>query len=214
MAWETCCNGHERISRIDIESVRIIPVPCQSSMAKASAAAPCRQRFRQLVLSSNPQRRVGLWLVSLNPWRSDLAARHKLLLAGLGWCGMPERSFADIESGRLDDEPSRLAWWRIHHAAIHKTYPPGPAGRWLIERLAARLTQPRALFKKFKSHQSQGPRTVARRVRRAVRGDDALLSWSSCSRPRLSKPRWTRRLRRAEEMRELRSRCSWCECVS
>ena len=58
----------------------------------------------QLVLSEQPagaNRDIGV--VSLKTWRiSDQVARHKLLLAGLGWCGMPEPIVrADIESGRL-----------------------------------------------------------------------------------------------------------------
>jgi len=93
------------------------------------------------VLSEQPaaeSRDFGV--VSLNTWRiGDQAARHKLLLAGLGWGGMPEPIVcADIETGRLVrlDLPD----WRggeYTMQAIHKTdTPPGPAGRWLIERLA------------------------------------------------------------------------------
>jgi DNA-binding transcriptional LysR family regulator len=148
-------NGHARIGvgnllhmdmtgfrRIDIESVRIIPVVAPSHpLAKASAASPLQASdFVQLVLSEQPateSRDFGV--VSLNTWRiGDLAARHKLLLAGIGWCGMPEPIVrADIESGRL--VRLNLPDWRGgEHTlqAIHKTdTPPGPAGRWLIERL-------------------------------------------------------------------------------
>ena len=96
--------------------------------------------FVQLVLSEQPaaeSRDFGV--VSLNTWRiGDQAARHKLLLAGLGWGGMPEPIVrADIETGRL--VRLNLPDWRGgEHTmqAIHKTdTPPGPAGRWLIERL-------------------------------------------------------------------------------
>jgi len=148
-------NGHARIGvgnllhmdmtgfrRIDIESVRIIPVVAPSHpLAMASAAAPLQASdFVQLVLSEQPtteSRDFGV--VSLNTWRiGDLAARHKLLLAGIGWCGMPEPIVrADIESGRL--VRLNLPDWRSEEhtlQAIHKTdTPPGPAGRWLIERL-------------------------------------------------------------------------------
>ena len=76
---------------------------------------------------------------ALNTWRiGDQAARHKLLLAGIGWGGMPEPIVrADIERGRL--VRLNLPDWRggeYTMQAIHKIdTPPGPAGRWLIERL-------------------------------------------------------------------------------
>ena len=148
-------NGHARIGvgsqlhmemtgfrRIDIESVKVIPVAAPSHpLAKASEAAPGQAGdFVQLVLSDQPageSRDFGV--VSLNTWRiGDQAARHKLLLAGLGWGGMPEPIVrADIETGKL--VRLNLPDWRGgEHTlqAIHKTdTPPGPAGRWLIERL-------------------------------------------------------------------------------
>jgi DNA-binding transcriptional LysR family regulator len=130
------------LRRIDIESVRIIPVAAPSHpLALANEALSLQARdFVQLVLSEQPAsegRDFGV--VSLNTWRiGDLAARHKLLLAGIGWCGMPEPTVrADIESGRLVrlDLPD----WRGGEytlQAIHKIdTPPGPAGRWLIEKL-------------------------------------------------------------------------------
>jgi DNA-binding transcriptional LysR family regulator len=130
------------LRRIDIEAVRVIPVAAPSHpLALANEAAPPQARdFVQLVLSEQPageSRDFGV--VSLNTWRiGDQAARHKLILAGLGWGGMPEPIVrADIEAGRL--VRLNLRDWRggeLPMQAIHKTdTPPGPAGRWLIERL-------------------------------------------------------------------------------
>ncbi|UVK36637.1 LysR family transcriptional regulator [Mesorhizobium sp. AR10] len=149
-------NGHARIGvgselhmdmtgfrRTDIDSVRIIPVAAPSHpLARASeAAAPSQASdFVQLILSEEPaaeSRDFGV--VSLNTWRiGDQAARRKLLIAGLGWSGMPEPIVrSDIESGRLVQ--LNLPDWRggeYTMQAIHKTdTPPGPAGRWLIEKL-------------------------------------------------------------------------------
>jgi len=149
-------NGHARIGvgtelhmdmtgfcRVAIKGVQLIPVAAPNHpLAKASGAAPPPARdFVQLVLSEQPtaeSRDYGV--VGLNIWRiGDLSARHKLLLAGLGWSGMPEPIVrADIESGRL--VRLNLPDWRggeYAMQAIHMTAtPPGPAGRWLIERLA------------------------------------------------------------------------------
>jgi DNA-binding transcriptional LysR family regulator len=128
--------------RIDIEGVRIIPVaaPGHPLAQPSEAAAPQARDFVQLVLSeqhAGASRDFGV--VSFNTWRiSDQATRHKLLLAGLGWCGMPEPIVrADLEAGRLVQ--LNLPDWRggeYAMQAIHKTdTPPGPAGRWLIEKL-------------------------------------------------------------------------------
>jgi len=129
--------------RIDIAGVRVIPVASPSHpLASAREATALEARdFVQLVLSEQPagaSRDFGV--VSLNTWRiSDQAIRRKLLIAGLGWCGMPEPMVrADIETKRL--VRLNLPDWRggeypMH--IIHKTdTPPGPAARWLIERLA------------------------------------------------------------------------------
>lgn len=130
--------------RIDLKGVQIIAVAAPGHpLARASESEtdpPQARNFVQLVLSeqlSGAGRDFGV--VSLNTWRiNDQAARHKLLLAGLGWCGMPEPIVrADIESGRL--ARLNLPDWRGGEytlQAIHKIdTPPGPAGRWLIERL-------------------------------------------------------------------------------
>jgi DNA-binding transcriptional LysR family regulator len=110
--------------------------------------------FVQLVLSEQPAAKSrDFAVVSLNTWRiGDQAARHKLLLAGIGWSGMPEKIVrADIEAGRL--VRLNLPDWRggeytLH--AIHKTdTPPGPAGRWLIERLVTLSDVPEAPTQKI-----------------------------------------------------------------
>ena len=134
--------------RTDLEAVRIIPVAAPDHpLARADGAGARRaERYVQLVLSERPPvdgRDFGV--VSLNNWRiGDLAAKHALLLAGLGWGGMPEPAVrADLESGRL--VKLNLGNWRGGEhdlQAVHKVdTPPGPAGRWLIERLST-LTDP------------------------------------------------------------------------
>jgi len=138
-------------SRIDIKGVRVIPVAAPSHpLAQARQAAPLQARdFVQLVLSEQPATESrDFAVVGLNTWRiGDLNARHKLLVAGLGWSGMPEPMVrADIESGRL--VRLNLRDWRggeYTMQAIHKTdTPPGPAGRWLIDRLVTLSDRPEA----------------------------------------------------------------------
>jgi DNA-binding transcriptional LysR family regulator len=74
-------------------------------------------------------------------WRlGDLFAKHAFLLKGLGWGGMPLHAVKeDLREGRLaklsiEDLPEEgliLAMSAVYLTAN----PPGPAGRWLIERL-------------------------------------------------------------------------------
>jgi DNA-binding transcriptional LysR family regulator len=129
--------------RTQIEGVQLIPVAAPGHpLAKASEAAPLPARhFVQLVLSEQPGAKgQDYGVVSPNTWRiGDLSTRHKFLLAGLGWSGMPEPIVrADIESGRL--VRLNLPDWRGGEYAMQAIYmtdtPPGPAGRWLIGRLA------------------------------------------------------------------------------
>jgi DNA-binding transcriptional LysR family regulator len=126
----------------DITGVRMIPVavPDHPLASESEAAAPRPRDYVQLVLSDHPAREgQEFGVVSLNTWRvGDITARHKLLLAGLGWGGMPEPMVrADIEARRL--VRLDLRDWRGGEYVlqlVHKAEtPPGPAGRWLIERL-------------------------------------------------------------------------------
>jgi DNA-binding transcriptional LysR family regulator len=69
-----------------------------------------------------------------------LFAKHAFLLKGLGWGGMPVHAVQqDLNDGRLvklaiedmPDEGLSLPMQAIYVTAK----PPGPAGRWMIERL-------------------------------------------------------------------------------
>ena len=79
--------------------------------------------------------------MSPSTWRlSDLFAKHAFLLNGLGFGGMPLHTVRqDLKSGKLVElniegvPPSGLIL--PMHAVYQTTVPPGPAGRWLIERL-------------------------------------------------------------------------------
>jgi DNA-binding transcriptional LysR family regulator len=97
----------------------------------------------QLVITDRTELSGGREFGVLSPttWRlADLFAKHAFLLNGLGWGGMPlhvvER---DLAAGRLvalaiEDVPSEGLLLAM--AAVYPTAaPPGPAGRWLIERL-------------------------------------------------------------------------------
>ena len=100
-------------------------------------------RHVQLVLTDRSELSAGREFGVFSPrtWRlADLGAKHAFLLNGLGWGGMPALAVADdIAAGRLvaleveDLPPGGLI---LEMAAVWPAdAPPGPAGRWLIERL-------------------------------------------------------------------------------
>jgi DNA-binding transcriptional LysR family regulator len=97
----------------------------------------------QLVLTDRSELTAGREFGVLSPitWRlSDLFAKHAFLLKGLGWGGMPVHAVQeDLAAGRLAPlaiEDLTAGELMLPMSAAYLTAnPPGPAGRWLIERL-------------------------------------------------------------------------------
>jgi len=97
----------------------------------------------QLVLTDRSKLTAGreFGVFSPNTWRlGDLFAKHAFLLKGLGFGGMPLHAVEqDLRDGRLvrlaiEDIPEEGL--TLPMSAVFLTArPPGPAGRWLIERL-------------------------------------------------------------------------------
>jgi DNA-binding transcriptional LysR family regulator len=97
----------------------------------------------QLVLTDRSELTAGREFGVMSPftWRlGDLFAKHAFLLKGLGWGGMPVHTVKqDLLEGRLaklsiQDLPEEAMILPMS-AAYLTAKPPGPAGRWLIERL-------------------------------------------------------------------------------
>jgi DNA-binding transcriptional LysR family regulator len=140
----------DALERRSIGEVRLIPVAAPTHpLAREQASAPgpigsarlCDEI--QLVLTDRTALTDGqdFGVLALRTWRlGDLGAKHALLLAGLGWGNMPAGVVADdLAAGRLVQ--LRVAEAPEHHyplGLIHRIdTPPGPAGAWLAERLAA-----------------------------------------------------------------------------
>jgi DNA-binding transcriptional LysR family regulator len=97
----------------------------------------------QLVLTDRSELTAGREFGVMSPltWRlGDLFAKHAFLVKGLGWGGMPSHAVRqDLQEGRLirlaiEDLPEESLILQM--SAVYLTAkPPGPAGRWLIERL-------------------------------------------------------------------------------
>ena len=100
-------------------------------------------KHTQIVLTDKSELSAGREFGVISPatWRlADLFAKHHFLLNGLGWGGMPLHAVRkDLENGRLsvlpieDVPPDGLI---LPMSVVWQTKsPPGPAGRWFIERL-------------------------------------------------------------------------------
>jgi DNA-binding transcriptional LysR family regulator len=131
----------ERLGAISIVMVAARDHP----LAAIEGVVPRRElaAHTQLVLTDRSDLSTGREFGVMSPlnWRlADLFAKHAFLLSGLGWGGMPTHVVdADLAEGRLvrlqiEDVPKDGLV--LPMSAIHlKATPPGPAGRWLIERL-------------------------------------------------------------------------------
>jgi DNA-binding transcriptional LysR family regulator len=114
-------------------------------LASSKGLLPTRELARhvQLVLTDRSERTKGREYGVLSPktWRlADLGAKHGFLRAGLGWGGMPLHLVQpDLASGALvqiEIEEAPTKDFLMPMSAVYRTdSPPGPAGRWLIDRL-------------------------------------------------------------------------------
>lgn len=101
----------------------------------------------QLVLSDPVEGDSGHYgLASARRWRFvDLGRRLDFLVAGFGWCRMPEHVVADacasgsLKSFEIADDPTPAGGLTIY-AAHRRDDLPGPAGRWLLDDLRRRMT--------------------------------------------------------------------------
>jgi len=100
-------------------------------------------RHAQLVLTDRSKLSEGrsIGVMSSSTWHlGDLFAKHAFLISGLGFGGMPVHTVAkDIAEGRLVElliEEAPPGGLPLPMFAIYREgEPPGPAGRWMIERL-------------------------------------------------------------------------------
>ena len=135
----------------EVDSERLLNVPMMTvvspthELAKGKAVLATRQleRHVQLVLTDRTTLSEGRSFGVMSPltWRlADLGAKHAFLKAGFGWGHMPvDMVKADVEAGSLVQiqiENFQPATPPIAMFAVYrKDAPPGPAGRWFIDRL-------------------------------------------------------------------------------
>jgi DNA-binding transcriptional LysR family regulator len=130
-----------------LTTIRMVPVVATSHPLAAEPSPLRRDQIEphvQLVLTDRtPLNQINAGVISHRIWRfADLTTRLDFLLAGFGWCNMPEHMVAShITAGRI--KRLRLAENDGFDIPIHVAHErgrtPGRAGRWLIEDLRHRL---------------------------------------------------------------------------
>ena len=143
----------EDIVALALLRARLLPVVAPmhplAQLGRAAARADMEDHV-QLVLS-DPSAPEGpsYGIVSPKVWRFvDLGRRLDFLLAGLGWCRLPENLAAPfLDDGRLlrlpiDDDPAAAAGSLTVYAAHMRDRPLGRAGTWLLNDLQTRFAMP------------------------------------------------------------------------
>lgn len=141
------------LARERLVSFGFVPVAAANHPLAQLAGSLSREQLAehtQLILTDRSTLSAGqqFGVLTSRIWRlADLGAKHAFLRAGLGWGGMPYPMVrADLEAGRLIElDIDHDLWPRDHQMAMfalhRRDLPPGPAGRWLIERLHDRARQ-------------------------------------------------------------------------
>lgn len=128
---------------LGVPAVAVVAPGHPLAAAKGAIMRAEAARHVQLVLTDRSNLTQGRDYGVLSPhvWRlADLGAKHAFLRAGLGWGNMPLHMVEqDLDSRalvRLELETHPLLGTGFSmHAIFMKDQPPGPAGRWFIDRL-------------------------------------------------------------------------------
>lgn len=132
---------------LDINLVPVVSIDHPLAQLDRPATRTDLAGHVQLVLS-DPSTSDGpsYGVVASRPWRFvDLSRRLDFLLAGMGWCRMPERLVAPhLASGRLvpliiEDDPAGAKGSLTISAAYLRDRPLGRAGSWLLDNLQAQF---------------------------------------------------------------------------
>lgn len=140
---------YDALERVSVGSLRMVPVAAPShSLASpppgGHSPGAGRQHIQLVVYDRSPLTAGRDFSVTGNrTWRlADLACKHMLLKAGIGWGMMPLWMVADdVQTGRLVqlDMPDRVAFDYLVDVIYRIDTPPGPAAAWLMERFGQQV---------------------------------------------------------------------------
>ncbi|WP_394831318.1 LysR family transcriptional regulator [Pendulispora rubella] len=130
--------------RIRLKAV-VAPHHALARLARPATRADLEQHVQLVLSDTAAPSGESYGLLSARLWRFvDLGRRLDFLLAGFGWCRMPEHIVAaPIASAQLvpleiSDDPTPRDALTIY-AAHRRDHILGPAGRWLLDTLQSRL---------------------------------------------------------------------------
>lgn len=146
-------NVSDELASVAMDAIQLVPVAAPThrlTLLQQQGRQPLEDEdlrdHLQLVLTDRSELTKGRdkGVVSVRTWRlADLGAKHAMLLAGMGWGNMPLHMVSsDLEAGRLVELeiarwPKRAGPLMIPIVMVHRQdRPPGPAGTWLLGRLA------------------------------------------------------------------------------
>ncbi|WP_337266859.1 LysR family transcriptional regulator [Oryzifoliimicrobium ureilyticus] len=143
----------ENDDRLEIERIGhsfMLPVAAQdhplAMLNRPLALADVREETQLVVTdASGLTKGRDFNVLSYHTWRvGDIATKHELIRNGLGWGGLPAAVVRDdLRSGRLVHldlkayEQGEYPLYAIHRRA----FPPGPAGRWMIDQFREILSR-------------------------------------------------------------------------
>lgn len=113
------------------------------SIKHAIADAPLREHTNIVLSTHGPDMADATNSLSGDVWRiNDSEVRRELVRAGLGWARMPLHQIEnDLKRGLLVKIPTKR--WKRKNTLVElstiyvRDRPPGPAGRWFLDRVAA-----------------------------------------------------------------------------
>jgi len=131
----------DRERLVGVEGVTVVAPGSSLATFKGFIPADQFETSTQLVLSDRSALTAGkdFGVFSTRTWRlADLGAKREFLLAGLGWGNMPRFLVAaDLAAGKLVE--IKIEGPQVGIVPMQAVYRadtrPGPAGRWLIDKL-------------------------------------------------------------------------------
>jgi len=140
----------EDVVALPLLSINLMPVVAPihplAQLGRAATRADLDEHVQLLLSDPSAPDGPSYGVIGTKTWRFvELGRRLDFLLAGLGWCRMPEPLVAPlIAEGRLaplpvEDDPARAGPALTIYAAHMRDRALGRAGTWLLEDLKARL---------------------------------------------------------------------------
>ncbi len=137
---------HGRTHGLEQEHLTVVRMVTVASPSHPAAARKGRvpthvlEREVQIVLSERGSQSADQGVLSARTWRvAELATKHAMLLAGLGWGNMPEPMVRDDLREKRLVRIKPAAWPDVHDLPLsvvrERGQPIGIAARWLLERL-------------------------------------------------------------------------------